>query len=141
MIIALKTERTKVLDDWVDDFNNPKDINIALVRSSVFVENSAEFIDGMVIIKHKPIFEIFAKYGIVSSVGLILLYFFYPTIFLMNLGIVGFFVCMSLLSPQVKFLIYRLRLYILGHRVKVELVNNNFLLEYLLMERNKNVTK
>lgn len=134
MIFGIKTERSVVVDDFVEKFRNPPSISMKLLHNSIYVENRVDWIDEILVFRQKSIGDGFAKIGILSSLAMILLSLFLQSSILMNVGLVLCILCMASISPLVRFFAIALKLVIMGHRKKIILVSNSFLLEKLLFK-------
>ena len=135
MIFSIKTKRTDIVDRFVERFKNPPSISMAMLHSSVYVENKVEWVEDLLVFRQKSIIDGFAKFGIISSVGMVLLSLFLKSSWLLQLGFVLAFICMATISPVIRFLAISLKLFFMGHRNKVSLVSNTLLIEKLFYER------
>ena len=135
MIFAIKTVRTQALDTFVERFRNPPNISMALLHSSVYVENKVDWIGDLLVFRQKSLFDGFAKFGIVSSLGIMLLSLFLKSSFLFQFGFICVLTCMCVISPLIRFLAIALKLFFMGHRSRIKLVNNNLLIEQLFFDR------
>jgi hypothetical protein len=107
---------------------------MAMLHSLVYIENKVEWIDDLLVFRQKSIVDGFAKFGILSGLGLMLLSLFLKSSIVLEIGFIGTLISMACISPLVRFLAISLKLFIMGHRNKMELVNNNLLIEKLFFK-------
>lgn len=134
MIFGIKTERSDVTDKFVDNFRNPKNPNMALLHASIYIENKVDWVDEVLVFRQKSVVDGFAKFGIVSSLGIMLIGLFMQSYAIMQIGLLLVILCMASISPLIRFFSIALKLFIMGHRKKITMVTKEFLLEKLFFK-------
>jgi len=132
MIFGLRTVESDVFLKYVSDFQNAPDPTMALFQKLVFLENSIVKIDDVFVFRQRFIYDVFIKYSIIFCVGFSLAGVLLSQGWMVNLGLVCAVFNMALISPLVRYLAISLRLFVKGHRSRIELVSNSFLLDKLL---------
>ena len=134
MIFGLKADKDPILDLFVERFRSPPSMSMALLHASVYVENKVDWVDDVLVFRQKSIVDGFAKFGIVSSVGMMLLALFLQSMALLQVGFLLALLCMASISPLIRFIAIRLKLFMMGYRGKCKMVSKDFLLEKLFFK-------
>lgn len=142
MILTIETKSTPELEKFLEDFKSPPNINIAMIQASTYAQNEVDKVDNLIVFRQKFVFDTFFKYGIISGVALAIFGIFLQYSWLIKLGVLFVVFNAALISPQVRFIAFRLKLWSRGHKVKTRLISNSYLIEKLFLERElANVTK
>lgn len=141
MFIILKSKGSKAMDEFVEEFVRPKVLNKAMIQSMIFVEKKVDRIDDLIILRQKALFDYPAKQTFIIAFATALFGVFMNWSWLVNASLSLLVMSGALISPLIWFITIRIRLFIIGHRGKVELMSKNYLLEKLFYERDSNVSE
>lgn len=141
MIVAFRTNDSQVLERYTENFINPKSIVMNLLHSITFTEKKITKIEDITIIESESYVRLSAKYSMLPSAVLIILGMFFKNFFMINAGSVLFIMSMILLSRHFLLLSIIIKLKLSGHKGKIEMVDDGFLISKLLMERQYGSTR
>lgn len=146
MIIAFETDDSKTLSNFLHIFEHPEDSGTeikSLWNSFIlsYFNRKVYRIDKVVIIEMEGIFEMASRLAVLlTSMGLLCSLIFRWNILMgIMIPLIILFVC--LLSPDVRTLLYIFRIKVLGHKPKIKFISNKYIIEKLLFERDKFVSK
>lgn len=146
MIIAFETDDSPVLSRFLHVFEHPEDSGTelkSLWNSFILSYFSRKVwrIDDLVIIEMEGFFETGAK----ICMYLTMISMFVSIIFkwnaLFNISFFCIILFLALLSPNVRTWLYVIRIKLYGHKGKVSLPSNSYVIQKLLFERDKLVSK
>jgi hypothetical protein len=141
MILSFQTKSTPVLEKFLKSFENPTNIFIELIHNITFMEKKVTRIDNIVIIEQESFIRLFAKYAMLPSVGLIIIGMLISQFWMMNMGAVLLLLSIILLSKHFLLLTMIIKLKFSGHKEKIEMISDGFLISKLLMERRNGSTR
>ena len=140
MIISFRSKDSPILSRFLNNWQNPDGMLMKLINTT-YVEFSIKRLDDLVIISQKNFYDVIAKIFLLSGVaGMLIAYTVGSQAFFIIGGVV-FFVSLLWLSKYVRFFMVYIKLKQLGHKEKIELVNDTFVIQRLLLELDKNVSK
>jgi len=132
MIIAFETKESKVLNEFLHNYENPKSMSAQISKGS-FLEFKIKRFDDLVIISQKHLFDVVAKWIFMCAfVDLLFAYTLgLPALF--YIGGIFAFTSLFWLSKYARFYSFKFNLWRKGHKDKVKYVNDVECVEKLLM--------
>lgn len=141
MIIAFKTKDSEALKNFLNAFENPKSVFMELIHNITFSEKKITKIDDITIIEQESFVRLFAKYAMLPAVAMIIIGLFFKYYWLLNFGSILLIFDIILLSRHFFLLTIMIKLKFMGHKEKIEMISDGFLLSKLLQDyRSKNGT-
>lgn len=134
MILSFKTESTEVLERFLKNFLSPDNIFMQLIHNVMFTEKKLTRMDDVFIIQQESLFGVFGKFSMLPSVTLILVGLMFNYFWMLNIGAILLIMSIILLSKHFLLLTIIIKLKMSGHKPKIEMVSDGFLLSKLLME-------
>jgi len=131
MILAFETERTEVLEKFLDNWQNPKSF-MTIIANINYVEFTIKKYDDLTIMIQRHILDVWAKYYLFGSIFLTMLSFLMKWNFSIYLGIIIFFGSVMWLSPYARFYAMVLRLKMLKHKPKINMCNAEYITNKLI---------
>ena len=141
MIVSFETKSSPTLERFLEDFKSPKSFFIELLHNLVFTEKKITRIRDIVVIEQESLLNVFGRYSMVPSAGLIILGLILQANWMLMMGSVFFVMAMILLSKHFLLLTMMIKLKIAGHKSKIDYVSDGFLLSLLLMEYKNGTTR
>lgn len=139
MIVAFETERTKILDDFLDSYENPKSV-MGVISKFSFLEFKVYRLDDLIIISQKHLYDVVAKWLILCAFATLLLEYVFGNRLFFFLSFLFLTVGILWLSKWIRFHALRINLRRRGHRLKMRLLSNDEVIDKLLL-RNTNESK
>jgi len=133
MIFAFETKRSKVLDEFLDRYENPVNLSNSLARLS-FLEFKITRLDDLVIISQKHLYDVVAKWLLLCSVADLLISYVNGWSTLFYLGSVFLVVSILWLSKYARFFALKWKINGLGHKDKITLLSNDLIIDKLLLK-------
>jgi hypothetical protein len=146
MIISFETDDSPVLSRFLHVFEHPEDSGTelkSLWNSFIlsYFSRKVWHIDRLTIIEMEGFFEVGAKIcAYLTFIAMIVSIIFKWTV-LFNIGFFCIILFFALLSPNVRTWLYVSRIKLGGHKPKVKLPSNSYVIQRLLFERDKLVPK
>lgn len=134
MIISLQTKSTEKLENYLKNYQNPKNIFIQMIHNISFTNKSITRIDDIIVIEQESFMSMFARYAMLPSVTMIILGMIFNYYWLLNIGSLGLILSMTLLSKYVLAIMIMIKLRLIGHKENVKYITDGFLLNRLLLE-------
>ena len=134
MIVSFESKTSDVLERYLKEFEHPKNMFMEMIHNITFTEKTITRIDDIVIIEQESILSLFGKYAALPAVTLILLGMIMNYYWMMSIGGVTLILALTLLSKHFLLLMIMIKLKISGHKEKIDMVSDGFLLSKLLME-------
>lgn len=132
MIIAFETPKSKILDDFLDRYENPESVTAQLSKNS-FIEFKIHRFGNLVILSQKHLFDVVAVWLLMCAVVNMIFAYVYGHELLFFIGGVFTLVGILWLSKYMRFYALKLKMWRLGHKDKVSYVENPLVIEKLLM--------
>jgi len=133
MFIGIKTEPSEHFERFIKEFTRPNKLSSLLLRS--FISRKAYRVDDVVVLQQDSLFDITARYGILTGLASALVGVLGSWAWMVSFGLTLSVICATLISPLIWFLSFKLRLLIIGHRSKIELISKDLILEKVMMHR------
>ncbi len=132
MIISFETKQSKVLDEFLDRYENPNSLSAKISKNS-FLEFKIHRIKDLVVISQKHLFDVVAKWLLMASIIDLLFAYSYGWKALFMIGGLFAFTSIMWLSKYLRFFALRINLWKKGHKDKVTFVNDALALEKVLL--------
>lgn len=133
MIIGFETKSSKVLEDFLERYENPKSLTAQLSKNS-FVDFSIHRFKDLIVISQKHLYDVVAKWLLLLAITDLTIAYIYSNTILFYIGGIFTFIGILWLSPQFRFYALKFALWKRGHREKVEYVNPTIIVEKLLLK-------
>jgi len=133
MIISFETKESKVLNEFLHNYENPKGMSAQISKGS-FLEFKIKRFKDLVIISQKHLFDVVAKWIFMCAfVDIVFAYSLgYQTLF--YVGGIFAFTSIMWLSKYARFFSFKFNLWRKGHKEKVTYINDVEAVEKLLLE-------
>lgn len=135
MIIAFETEKSDVLERFLKNFEHPSNMFIEMIHNVTFTEKKVTRIDNIIVIEEQSILNMFGKYAMLPSVTLFILGMIFQYYWMMSTGAILLILSMIVLSKHFLLLTIIIKLKISGHKPKIDMVSDGFIISKLLRLR------
>jgi hypothetical protein len=132
MIISFETKSTKVLDEFLHNYENPKSMSAQISKNS-FLEFKIKRYDDLVVISQKHLFDVVAKWLVMASVCDMLFAYTLGYKGLFYLGGILAFGGILWLSKYFRFFALKVNLKRKGHKEEVKYINDVETIEKLIL--------
>jgi hypothetical protein len=132
MIISFETKESKVLNDFLFNYENPKGMSAQISKGS-FLEFKIKRFNDLIIISQKHLFDVVAKWLVMASVVDLLFAYSFGYKGLFYLGGILCFGGVLWLSKYARFFSFKLNLKRKGHKEEVKYINDVECIEKLLL--------
>jgi len=132
MIISFETKESKVLNDFLYNYENPKSMSAQISKGS-FLEFNIKRFDDLIIISQKHLFDVVAKWIFMCAFIDLLFAYSYGYTTLFYIGGIFLFVSTFWLSKYARFFSFKFNLWRKGHKEKVTYINDVECVERLLL--------
>jgi len=133
MIIGFETKPSKILDEFLDSYENPESLTAQLSKNS-FVEFSITRKDDLVIISQKHLYDVIAKWLLLLAITDLVIAYSYNNTWPFIIGFVFTFFGVLWLSPHFRYYALKINLIKKGHKDKISFVSNGEIVERLLVK-------
>ena len=133
MIISFETKTSKVLEDFLERYENPKSLTAQLSKNS-FVEFKITRVKDLVIISQKHLYDVIAKWLLLLAITNLIIAYVYGNHLSVYIGGIFTFIGILWLSPYFRYYALKFNLWKKGHKEKIQYINTSEVVERLLLE-------
>ena len=141
MLIAFETKTTPTLEKFLKDFEEPNNPFMQVIHSVMFTSKKVTRIEDITIIEQQSLFGLIGKYAMLPSAVLFFLGYVTGYNWMLGTGAVLLILSIIMLSRYFLLLNIFIKLKISGHKEKIDMVSDGYLISKLLLERQNGTTR
>lgn len=132
MIISFETKTSKVLEDFLERYQNPLSLSAQLSKNT-FVEFKVHRIKDLIVISQKHLFDVIAKWLLLLAVTDLIIAYNFSNPIMFYIGGIFTLIGILWLSPIFRFYALKLNLWKKGHKEKIESISSSLAVEKILL--------